>query len=303
VDYHFCTISTYSHLYKVYALADSIKEQYPGFVLHVLVVDSEEKLQFENCRFLALSGIRKNNTADGIITKYIGSKDKLRWALKPVFMHWLLEQEEIDRVIYLDNDLFFFNDYRFLFDLLSTHSFILTPHYYKIDPKKGQNWLEANFRVGMFNAGFAGANKVALASLNWWAECCAYRCEKSSFRGLFDDQKYLDLIPVMEETAHIVTHKGCNLAGWNMELCPRGMVNGEVIIDSKFPVVFIHFNEITMRKILQGEDPLLIPLYNKYEMALKKYHPRLSRNELFRPERFADKVKYSVWKMANAFGN
>lgn len=129
MNYHFCTISTSSHLYKVYALAESLKEQYPGFTLHVLVVDSDTEQQFDNCRFSTLAEVSKSATAKEIARKYQGNKDKLRWALKPVFMHYLLQQDETGRLIYLDNDLFFFNDYRFLFELLSKHSFILTPHW------------------------------------------------------------------------------------------------------------------------------------------------------------------------------
>ena len=297
---HFCTISTFSHLYKVYALAESLKGLQPDFLLHVLVIDGSTDISFENCRFLNTTQLESEEGPIPAISKYKQHKDKLRWALKPVFMKHMLDKQGIEKVIYVDNDLFFYSEYQFLFDLLEKHSFVLTPHYYKHDPESDQNMLEANFRVGMFNAGFVGASRNGLATLQWWADCCAYRCEKNSFRGLFDDQKYLDLVPVMEETAHIVRHKGCNLAGWNTDLCKREIVNGEIIIDNEFPVVFVHYNAYTIRKILQGEDALLAPLYEQYEAILKKYNPKLKGKELFHREPFADKLKYSLWKIVDA---
>ena len=300
---HFCTISTFSHLYKVYALAESLKGLRQEFLLHVLIIDEAADISFENCRFLKISQLELEEGPVPAVSKYRRDKDKLRWALKPVLMKHLLGKSDIEKIIYLDNDLFFYSEYQFLFDLLEAHSFILTPHYYKNDPEKDQNMLEANFRVGMFNAGFVGANRNGRDTLQWWADCCEYRCEKNNFRGLFDDQKYLDLIPVMEESAHIVRHRGCNIAGWNIELCKREMVNGEIKIDNEFPVVFVHFNAYTIRKILQGEDVLLAPLYEQYEAVLKKYNPRLKRNELFRPVPITDKLKYSLWKFANALSN
>jgi hypothetical protein len=300
--YHFCTISTVSHLFKTYALAETIRKQGFQFVLHVLVIDGDGFSEVENCRFWGLKQMNRPGAGEIILSKYRHNKDKLRWALKPVFLHYLISEADIDKIIYVDNDLFFCNDYTFLFEYLSEHSFILTPHYYKTDPKKEQNWLEANFRVGMFNAGFAGVNKKAEKSLKWWADCCAYRCEKNSFRGLFDDQKYLDMIPLMEESALIVRHKGCNVAGWNLELCDRQDVGGTVLIEGKYPVIFIHFTSITASMIEEGEDPLLQGYYTDYLNILRKYNPGLDKNELFRPLSVWGKLKYFVWQIADKIG-
>ena len=138
--YHFCTITTYSHLYKVYALADSLENIRYDFELNVLVIDSNAELNFKNCNFLKLADVSSQPAAADIIRKYYLNKDKLRWSLKPVLMKYLL-QTRSDELIYLDNDLFFFNDYTFLFSLLKDHSFILTPHYIKtIQTKIKTGW-------------------------------------------------------------------------------------------------------------------------------------------------------------------
>lgn len=298
MKYQFCTITTFSHLYKVYALAESLKNQQHGFVLNVLVIDDDRGFQFENCRFLKLADIQAQQSAGKIIRKYKGNKDRLRWSLKPVLMKYLLLQPSTDKVIYLDNDLYFFSDYAFLFDLLDKHCFLLTPHYYRNDPNANQNWLEANFRIGLYNAGFAGANKDALNTLQWWADCCLYRCEKNAFRGLFDDQKYLDLVPVIEPTALIVRHKGCNVAGWNAEaVCRREIVDHRVLIAGKFEIVFIHFNDDTIREIVAGWDHILFNYYRTYIETMKRYHGDLKKKEMYFDRPLSHRLKLGLWRI------
>ena len=298
---HFCTITTASHMYKTYALAESLSAT-GNNMLHVLVIDGGKDYSFTDCKFYDLHDIRESQIGQQIIGKYKNEKDKLRWSLKPVFMKHLMQQGASDKIIYLDNDLFFYFDSNFLFELLDKHSFLLTPHYYKNNPKRDQNWFEANFRVGLYNAGFVGASDKAIDTLQWWADCCAYRCEKSAIRGLFDDQKYLDLVPVLEETAHIVRHKGCNVAGWNTEVCKREIVEGQVLIDGKYPVVFIHFNDTAIREIVEGDDTILMNYYRNYVRTLKKYKLNLSEKELVKPQRLSDKMKFIVWKVITELG-
>lgn len=298
---HLCTISTVSHLYKTFALADSLK-QGEEYTLHVLLVDSDKDYSHENCRFWKLGQLQIDDTIHAITQKYTGSNDRLRWSLKPAFMKYLMANLPTDKMIYLDNDLYFYNDYQFLFDLLDEYSFLLTPHYYRNSPKRNQNWFEANFRVGLYNAGFVGANEDAIDTLQWWADCCLYRCSKNAIRGTFDDQKYLDLVPIMNETAHVVRHMGCNVAGWNSEVCSRQNVNGEILIDGKFPVVFIHYNDTTIREIVKGEDSVLQNHYQHYISNLKKYKNDLSENTLVVNPRLSDKLKYAIWKVVTDKG-
>lgn len=297
---HFVTIATASHLCKVKALADSLQQNGPGFVMHVLVTDSQAVPATANLKTYSLSDINTTPVATAIINKYQHQPDKLRWSMKPVMMKHVLETAGADKVIYLDNDLFFYAGYSFLFDALEEHSFLLTPHYYKNSFEENQNWLEANFRLGLFNAGFVGANSKALNSLQWWADCCLYRCEKNAWRGLFDDQKYLDLIPVKEPTALILRHRGCNLGGWNKELCKRELIDGKLYINGQYPVVFIHFNSATVREIVEGRDPLLAPHHQAYVQSLKKHKPDFNEQEIYAAIPFSQQLKLGIWKIITA---
>lgn len=296
--YHFCTITTADHLYKTLALYDSLRRVQPDAFLHVLCIDTlREKLPAGNIALYGPEDLQGLPSAQTIISKYSASKDKLRWSLKPVFLHYLLERKA-EKVIYTDNDIYFFGDAAFLYDLLGEYDILLTPHHYPRDPARDQNWLEANFRVGLYNAGFVGVNKNAIRDLDWWAACCAYRCEKNALRGMFDDQKYLDLIPVMNEKAHIVRHKGCNVAEWNKAVISRTERNGQIYLDEKYPLVFVHFNGTTVRAIEQGEEPLLKRSLTTYLENLSKYKPTIKADDLYRQPGIVDRIKYRIWKMA-----
>ncbi|MBS1618491.1 MAG: hypothetical protein JST76_08230, partial [Bacteroidetes bacterium] len=195
-------------------------------------------------------------------------------------------------------DIYFFGDYAFLFDLLDEYNFLLTPHHYPRDPDRDQNWLEANFRVGLYNAGFVAVSRDAIAHLDWWAACCAYRCEKNPLRGMFDDQKYLDLIPVMNEQAHVLRHKGCNVAEWNKVVIRRTERDGQIYLDEKYPLVFIHFNGTTVRAIEQGEEPLLKKPLATYMENLSKYRADIQASDLYQLPGILEQIKYHIWRTA-----
>lgn len=270
-----CTISTESHLFKSYALLDSVKK-YSDTKLFCLVTDMEKTDEKEGLVFHTLNDIQ-NDIAEKMQLKY--KSDKLRWALKSVYVKFLLENG-CDQVIYVDNDIFFYSSPDFLFEKLESSSFLLTPHFYKTDITKEQNWFEANFRVGLYNTGFFGANKNAVPILDWWAECCLYNIKKSYWRGLYDDQKYLDLIPVKFDTVEIIKNRGCNLAGWN----------DETYKENSDSLIFVHFADITMERWGKSPHPLHA-YYRKYVEKLRQYKP----NYKWEKKRFTRNYWSDVW--------
>lgn len=269
MKYNFCTITTISHLYKTRALICSVKKLIDA-TFYVMVVDGKIPV-FDDATYLDLSFF-KSEIGLTILKKYKDKPDKLRWALKPVFLSALLA-EHCDKIIYTDNDICFFSSPSFLFDKLSESNVLLTPHNYSFDSTKNQIWFEANFWVGLYNAGFIAASKKGLPALNWWAQCCAYNVKRAPWRGLFDDQKYLDLMPVVFENVEVLKHKGCNVAGWNLENNIRIKNSEIVVIDPDFPIVFIHFTKLFFQNIKNGKDDLLRSYCDEYVALLTQFNP------------------------------
>ncbi len=291
-----CTISTQSHLFKSQALLNSVAS-YSDVDLFYLMTDENQQEKNDTFHTHFLSDLQ-SDLAKKIKSKYKG--DKLRWALKPVYIQFLFEQG-YDQVIYVDNDIFFYNSPDFLFQKLETASFLLTPHFYKADPKNEQNWLEANFRVGLYNAGFFGANKNAIPILEWWANCCLYNVKKAFWRGLFDDQKYLDLVPILFDNVEIIKNRGCNFAGWNSPESELSRNEKNELLINGNPLVFIHFAALSMLEFSK-KNHAANPEYETYVNALKKIQP-IFENSASKMEKRNLKsfIYYLRWKIARFF--
>lgn len=287
---HFCTISSSDFLFKVYALHQSLSSACSTtFTLHVLLTDETQQHDSASIKFYKLQDLKDKNAIQ-IQAKY--KDDKLRWSMKPILLNFLLQT--FPKVIYIDNDIAFYDCPDFLFEQLNKHVVLLTPHRYSFSPTKEQHWLENNLKFGLFNAGFVAVNQEAKSVLHWWAECCIYRCEKNFWRGLYDDQKYLDLFPIIEPSTKIIEHKGCNVAGWNIENCPRTQSNHQTLVGG-FPILFIHFNYYTIRMILEGQDELLKPYWGKYFASMKQFKNQIQEKDFYEPLPLSDKLKLTLW--------
>jgi lipopolysaccharide biosynthesis glycosyltransferase len=258
-----CTIISPDFLPFAQCLYASLRRYDPTAELHVLVTSEKEKPQaIDGISFYSLSDIN-SEFLNELVKKYEGINDNLRWSLKPVFLLHLLQQSE--RVIYVDSDIHFFSDYGFLFDTLELRSFLLTPHFASIDPFDKEEKFMMNFLVGLYNAGFVGVSRKAIPTLKWWLKACLYNTSDDTANGFFVDQRYLDMVPVIDADATIVRHRGCNVGSWNMETYKRVIQpGGSVLINNHDPIVFIHFNHETTRHIVNGDDAALMPYYEQY---------------------------------------
>jgi hypothetical protein len=279
----FCTIITADYYPFVEALLESlIKQSSKTIKLEVLIseniVDKSFFYSFENdnLRFTYIEDV-KYPIAEKIYNKYYTSyMDGYRWSMKSVFIIYLLEQKNYEKVIYLDSDLFFYNDPQFLFEMLKEFRVILTPHWRCAEnPTENMPDFIINFIDGIFNAGFVGVNKNGIEVMRFWANLCLTACEKNRYNGLYVDQKYLDILHSRFEGIGIVRHKGCNVSNWNINDCKRVVdANRNVMINAIYPIIFIHFTFPLMVTILNGIDRELMPHFQIYAETIKKYNPK-----------------------------
>lgn len=204
---------------------------------------------------------------DRICFRYKENSDVLRWALKPAFFLHFLQDKNYDNVIYIDNDIYFVNDNTFLIDLLD-RGILLTKHnrfmYPSSDEKAHEEFL-CNFVHGFINAGFVGASKLGLPALEWWLKMNLWQCCKNNNYGLYDDQKYLDILGLeFNNLVRICEHPGCNLARWNTYVAVRSFVDGKWKINNTYDPIFCHFSGTN--NII--EDPLLSEFKQEYKNKL-----------------------------------
>ncbi len=310
----FCTIITADYYPKVDVLYSSIKKFNANIEIQVLVADDKPvsaitsipgKIQLIPARLLM-----EYSLVTDLFSKYADDIDSFRWSLKPVFISYLLEQG-FDKVLYIDCDMFFVNDYNFLLSELDHASVLLTPNWINSDPLVNPDSFFSLFTSGFFSAGFIGANKNALSALQWWAKACHFMMGEQIQYGIRDDQKYLDVFPVKFETTKIIRHRGCNIGAWNYEECKRELVNGEVLINGEFPIIFIHFDGMLVQGILRGYDKLLAPYLQQYKQAfadtgadltdfIKEINTHVDRNILIRLKwklRLKNRIKQILYNL------
>ena len=265
----FCTIITSDYFPFAKVLFNSIKNFLPEINYQLLVVDKDD-LTSDGFNIISLNDIIKTYPSDfKKIKKYeIDPVSNLRWAIKPLFLKYILLKRNAQNVIYVDPDIHFFNDPSFLFKELILNDVLLTPHWRSIHPLKDKTNFDLLFSGGIYNAGFFACNKNAINILDWWLEACAYKMEKRN--GFYDDQAYLNLMPVyFPSQVKVIEHKGCNVSSWNILECKRTKKNEEeVLINEKYPIIFVHFTKGTLSSIKSEVDYMLLPFLNKYKTEL-----------------------------------
>jgi len=269
----FCTIITADYYPKALALYGSLLQFKRTVNLQVLVADNKPVNPVApvpaGIHLTTASDLSGYPWVDQLYNKYgYNDMDSFRWSLKPVFISYLLEKEA-DKLIYVDCDMYFFNDYEFLFTELNDASVLLTPNWINSDPLIDKDSFFSLFTSGFFSAGFIGAGRAGIDAMRWWAAACHFMMGEHIPHGIRGDQKYLDIFPLKFEGTKIIRHQGCNIGAWNYDECKRESVNGTVMINGKFPVIFVHFDDMMVKGILRGYDKLLLPHLQQYQQQFK----------------------------------
>lgn len=273
----FCTIITSSYIHYALALRKSIYDKDKNISFYILVSDQIENLnknfidKYPGTFVFSINEVCSGGLGKSIYDKYYKNDvNAFRWSMKPVFIKYLLEKHDYQKVIYTDADIYFFDDYHFLLDELDIYEVLLSPHWRTCNPHVDPINFGILYTSGLFNGGFIGTNKNALPALDWWAMATEYICVINPSIGMFGDQVHLNLLPVYFDHVGILKHRGCNVANWNMVECSRTLAanNATVIIADKYPIVFIHFTESTINGIVSGVDGLLLPYLKKYYESL-----------------------------------
>jgi hypothetical protein len=239
--YHFCTYFDSHYLLRGLALYRSLNQHCPSFQLWVLCMDSVcyetlFQLKLSNVHLIALEDFEAGDeellsakTNRTLIEYYFTCTPSL-----PLFI--LSRYPEIDRITYMDADLFFFNSPIALYDEIGAHSIAIIEH--RFPP-----YLRKSEKHGIYNVGWLSfkRDEHALACLQWWRERCIEWCYDRVEDGRFADQKYLDIWPDRFPGVIVLRHKGANLAPWNVANYKIREDRGRVWVDEQ-PLIFFHFH-------------------------------------------------------------
>lgn len=247
---HYCTYFDRGFLIQGLALWRSLEARDRDAILWVLALDGFSAdvlrgLGGSRLRVVRLEEIEASD-AELLAAKATRSRVEYYFTLSPCWPRWLLANvSEIDRITYLDADVYFFGDPAEIFAAMDNRGAAVAITRHRFRP-----WQKHYERHGIFNVGFQAIRRgpVGESCLAEWRRQCLAWCYDRLEGDRYADQKYLDAWPAgLGAALLIVEHPGLNLAPWNWlgrELRVSD-VNGapgnqRILIDGQ-PLVMFHF--------------------------------------------------------------
>lgn len=278
------TICTPSHIAEAKTLMSSVSDHNPDLSCFIFLFNAD---------VYAKEVLSKFSKADTVIAdelqleNYEAMKGRynafeLSCALKPYLADYLLRQKGAGQVVYFDADILVTNSLGEVWKNLQSKDLILTAHvnHTAIWPddviaRKARRGIERNMlRGGAFNGGFFAVNNTGETQkfLAWWKNVLVDGAYNKPSRGLFTDQLWLMLVPVLFNSMLLISkHPGYNMAYWNLDerkLVPSNDAYEVTTADgTTAPLIFFHFSGYKLQQ----------------ENVISFYHPGLYTFEL-RPE-------------------
>lgn len=218
-----CTIIAKNYVAHARVLARSFAEHHPSGRFYVLVIDdfdgyiapADEPFTVVTPAELEIDDFPRMATLYDVV--------ELSTAVKPWLMRWLLARSPDDMAVYLDPDTRLYAPLDEMFAAVHEHGLVLSPHSVDAMPRDGLRPNEQDILIaGTYNLGFIGIGSGAFADqlLEWWAERLETDCIVDPSRGFFVDQRWIDLVPGMAESFHLLRDRGFNVAYWNLPSRP-----------------------------------------------------------------------------------
>lgn len=141
-------------------------------------------------------------------------------AVKGRALKRLLVEEDADIIAYLDPDVFLFDHLDPVDDYLGADSIGLVPHILAPEESDiGVRLTEMSVTEhGIYNLGhlFVRRDTRGHAFADWWAARLDKYCFDERERGLFTDQRWVDLAPAIFDGVRILRQPNLDVASWNL---------------------------------------------------------------------------------------
>jgi hypothetical protein len=272
------TVVTPNYLAHALSLKKSFLQHNPDadFFIGILGYESHcPEMTADNCYFVnSLNDTR----IEGMISRY--QPFEMNCALKPFFAAHILEQYgHVQRLIYLDSDMYVFGRFASLTDAAIT----LSPHRTKnteyLPEPKNYSIISLN-RYGVYNAGYFELQRKeeAFAFLDWWKNLLEHTGYEKPDEHLFSDQLWLNLVHSFFDDVYINKNPGYNVGIWNLIERRVEDRNGTYYVNDQ-PLVLFHFSKYNMsepHKLVYYDEPYLTfdnfpelkTIYQKYREGL-----------------------------------
>lgn len=265
MKHHFCTYFDSYYLTRGLALYESLVRHCPEFQLWILCLDEGasqilSRLKLPHARLIRLEELEAR-FPELLSAKAGRNRLEYYYTCTPALPAFVLDASaEVDRITYLDADMWFFADPQGIFDELGSSSIGIVPHRYSEKARR----LEA--KSGVFNVSWITFRRDAEAArcLETWKSQCIEWCYDRPEDGLNADQKYLDAWPSSYSNLHIIEHPGAGCAPWNIANYQVAKNGAAVELDGR-PLYFYHFHGLA-----RVSDTIYDPVLSHFDAPVTK---------------------------------
>lgn len=167
---------------------------------------------------------------------------ELNTAIKPWVFQTLLDRG-YERIVYFDPDIEVFAPLDDMLARLDRSEVLLTPHVTAPLADAGRPSDLDLLVCGTYNLGYVALRRSddTRRLVQWWQRKLEFDCVVDMKRGLFVDQKWMDMAPALCAQTEVVHHPGWNVAYWNL---PHRTLreNQGTLTSNGEPLVFFHFS-------------------------------------------------------------
>lgn len=257
-----------NYIHKARTLAESVKLNIPDATFVVCLLEREAPVK-KMSTYFDLVVLAKGGW-EGNFNQFIFKHTivEASTSVKGQFFRYLYNlYPEENKFIYLDPDIYVYSDFSELRMLLENRPIILCPHL--LEPGNIDMELSSTAH-GVYNLGFLAVNRSIEAKkfIDWWAERLYMFCYEDISKGIFTDQKWIELAPCFFDV-EILKHRGYDFATWSLLNCNMEEINGQVYVKGA-PLRFIHYSgygevlDKCIREWLPDGDHPFKRLYKQY---------------------------------------
>lgn len=253
------TICSNNYLAQAITLGKSLIDNNPDYEFRIGLVDKmNPEIDYTSIPYkvIEVENIKIDEFHE-MFARY--SITELNTAVKPFYFKFFFEKDNnIDRFIYLDPDIYVYKSFSELESVLSRYEIVITPHFTTpINDGKFQG--ENDFlNSGLYNLGFIALRRgvEALKLIEWWSERMQTMAYIDFAKGMFTDQIWLNFAPLFFKNVHVFNNPGYNMAYWNLHERFLDETNNILKDEYHYPLVFFHFS---------GFSPRMPSVLSKYQ--------------------------------------
>lgn len=301
---NFCIMTTANYITKALVMYDSLINECKSdfnlfyFTFDELTYDYLIKINYKNIIPIPLHDL-ENFYPELRNTISTRSKAEYFFTCTPHIIDYVIKNYEVSHVIYVDADLYFYQDPTIILNELKGNSVLITEHW-RFNPTKKDH------ESGIYCVQFIPFvnDKVGNEVITWWKDKCIEWCYLKAENGKWADQGYLNDWPEIFENVVVMENRGGGIARWNLEAYSFYVEENRIkafnkVINNNIDLLFYHFeglkifsNKLMSVGILKTQKIFFKFIYKDYINQISK-----KENELIKKMGISRKqFNYQLYK-------